>query len=82
MVRLDDLIGKKVTLALVGSEAGSYDVTLHGVESGGLWIESADLEKLLCHRKGYAVGLAPALKPVFFYPYSQIALLIAYTTEL
>ena len=82
MVRLDDLIGKKVLVALVNSEVAAYDVVLHGVECGGIWVESRELEALLGHRKGKPIGLKPTKKPVFFYPYSQIAMLISYSTEL
>lgn len=82
MVRFDDLIGKKVILALVNSEKASYDVVLHGVEHGGIWIESLELEKLFGHKRGVITDLKPSRKPVFFYPYSQISLLISYSMEL
>ena len=45
MLRLEDLIGKNVALALANSEKGIYRVTLHGVENGGIWIESKEMEK-------------------------------------
>lgn len=82
MVRLDDLVGKRVLLALVNSEVPSYDIILHGVENGGIWVEGKALESLLGHVAGKPRGRKPSTKPVFFYPYSQIALLIAYSTEL
>jgi hypothetical protein len=82
MVRLEDLIGKKVLLALEKSKEAGYDVILHGVENGGIWVESKELEKLFGHRKRNTTRLNPAKKPVFFYPYSQIFLLISYSTEL
>jgi hypothetical protein len=82
MVRFDDLIGKKVILALMNSEAASYDVVLHGVEHGGIWVESPDLERLFGHQRGNATKLKLLKKPVFFYPYSQISLVISYSTEL
>jgi len=82
MVRLDDLIGQRVLMSLVNSEVAAYDVILHGVENGGIWIESKELETLLGHRKGKPMRMKPSKKPVFFYPYHQIALLISYSTDL
>ncbi|MGH9605396.1 MAG: hypothetical protein ACRD3N_06810 [Terracidiphilus sp.] len=82
MVRLEDLVGKEVTLALIDSEEAGYDVVLHGVENGGIWSESNELEQRIGHRRGKSVGLKPAKKAVFFYPYSQIFFLVAYSTEL
>ena len=82
MVRFDDLLGREVWLALVNSKVAAYRVTLHGIEYGGVWVESKELEKHLGHRKATARGPKPSTKPVFFYPYAQIAFLIAYSTEL
>jgi hypothetical protein len=82
MVRLDDLVGKQVLLSLIHSSADGYNVTLHGVEYGGIWVESKELEKLIGHRKAKATGLDPVTKPVFFVPYGQIGNLVAYSTEL
>lgn len=82
MVRLEDLIGKRVLLALEKSKTAGYDVILHGVENGGIWVESKELEKLFDHRKRKSTALSPAKKPVFFYPYSQIFLLVSYSTDL
>ena len=82
MVRLDDLIGKRVLLSLVNSSADGYTVTLHGVEQGGIWVESRELEQLIGYRRRKAAGLKPARKPVFFVPYAQIGNLVAYSTEL
>ena len=82
MVRLEDLIGKKVLFVpkvpfREGEKSGtSYTVTLHGVEMGGVWIQSKALTRL--------VGdLAPKQKsPVFFVPYGEIQFLIAYSLNL
>ncbi len=82
MVRLDDLIGEQLIMCLVNSEVASYNVVLHGVEHGGIWVECRKLEILFDHRKGKPKGTRPVKKPVFFYPYAQIALLISYSTEL
>jgi hypothetical protein len=82
MLRLDDLIGKKILIAPTTAFAAkdkpgtSYTVTLHGVETGGVWIESPLLERI-------ARSLAPRQKkPVFFVPYAQIDFLIAFSLEL
>lgn len=82
MLRLDDLIGKTVLLALQNSERGSYEVVLHGVEAGGLWIEGGEIGELIAFlapkpRKGQ-----PRQKPVVFFPYAQIAFLQALSTEI
>jgi hypothetical protein len=82
MIRLEDLIGKKVLLALEKSTEAGYDVILHGVEYGGIWVESKELEKRIGHRKAAAIRAKPSTKPVFFYPYAQISFLIAYSTDL
>jgi hypothetical protein len=82
MVRFEDLIGKKISLALVNSEVAAYTVTLHGVEHGGIWVESKELDKLIGHQKSKSTGPRPATRPVVFYPYSQIFFLIAHSTEL
>jgi hypothetical protein len=85
MLRLEDLIGKTVALTLVQSEkAGGYDALLHGVESGGLWVEIAEMERILGYipRKPKTLQSRPQQKPVFFIPYAQIAFLIAPSTEL
>ena len=81
MLRLDDLIGKKIELAIVDSEKPIYSVTLHGVENGGLWVESFEIENL-----AFVVSAASRAqrqrKPVFFLPYARIQYVIAYSTEL
>lgn len=76
MVRLDDLMGKSLTLAIAG-EKRCYAVTLHGVETGGIWIESADFEKFapILRKKGKAGE--PSRRPVFFLPFAQIHFLIS-----
>jgi hypothetical protein len=87
MLRLEDLIGKNVTLEILNSEHGAYEVTLHGVEVGGLWVENPQLEALLGHigrQPGWYryTQTRPEKKPVFFIPYAQIAFLVASSTEL
>ncbi len=83
MLRLEDLIGKKVIIALERSKkASGYDITIHGVESGGLWIESEELAR------GSEAILPPPAKDrptqklVFFFPYAQIQFVMALSTDL
>ena len=84
MQRLDDLIGKKVLLAIQNSTEAAYSVTLHGTEAGGLWIESETHERLLGYqpKKPSKGQRQPAAKPVFFIPFSQVVFLVSFSTEL
>lgn len=68
MRRLEDLIGESITLGL---RYGAKSVTLCGVETGGLWVESDDLTKILCPERGRKKGGSDPRMVVFF-PYSQI----------
>lgn len=84
MQRIDDLIGKKILIAINNSKEAAYDVILHGVENGGLWIESETHERILGYsRKKIAKNRnRPISKPVFFIPFSQIVFLVSFSTEL
>jgi hypothetical protein len=84
MLRLEDLIGKKVLVTIAGSTKACYRVTLHGVETGGLWIESEEMAKRIGNsaKKASTGGLEPKQKSVFFIPYHQVAFLVAASTEL
>jgi len=82
MQRLDDLIGKKVSIAILNSKEPAYAVTLHGVEAGGIWIECKEYEELLGYKKPRKPKNLIYAKPVFFIPYAQIQFLISYSTEL
>ena len=82
MVTLESLIGETVTLVPViplklGDKPGaSYEVTLHGVEIGGLWIDSSFLTAV-------AGDLAPKNEaPVFFLPFAGIHMLIGFSMQL
>jgi hypothetical protein len=71
MIRLEDLIGKRVDVSLRESLEPIYEVTLHGIEAGGLWVESAKMRRLL---EGFPKNRKsrrslPSQKPVFFIPY-------------
>ena len=84
MIRLEDLIGKKVYVSLRESLEPIYDVTLHGLETGGLWVESTQMQSILegLQKNRKPRKLQPRQNPVFFIPYAQIVFLIAYSTEL
>ncbi len=82
MLKLNDLIGTPVGVALRDSEKGWYEVVLHGVETGGLWIEGGDIDKLLAFLRTKPRKGQPPTKPVVFVPYSQIMFLIADSTVL
>lgn len=82
MLRLDDLIGKKIMICPkkqfrdADSNGTVYTVTLHGVEVSGVWIESPALTKI-------AKGFAPQQKkPIFFVPHAQIEFLLAFSLRL
>ena len=82
MLRLDDLIGKKIMVCPknkfcdADSDGTVYTVKLHGVEASGVWIESPDLTRI-------AKGFAPQQKkPVFFVPHAQIEFLLAFSLRL
>ena len=83
MQNLSSLIGGKVSITLLRSEASSYTVILHGVEHGGIWIESREIEKIMGHkRKMPQSAAAPEKKPVFFIPFSSLFFLVASSVEL
>ena len=82
MQRLDDLIGKKVLVAILNSKTPANDVTLHGVEAGGIWIECREYEELLGYKNPRKPKNRLHAKPVFFIPFAQIQFLISYSTEL
>lgn len=87
MVRLDDLIGNEVVLSLKeklrskDAEA-TYHVILHGVETGGLWIECRDLDEIAAALVPNKRAGLPSQRPVFFVPYSQIVFLVSLSTRL
>jgi hypothetical protein len=82
MLRLKDLIGKTVIVTLLNSEKeGGYDAVLHGVETGGLWLEIEEFENYHTPNKKRPSS-RPHEKPVTFVPYTQIFFLIASSTVL
>jgi hypothetical protein len=82
MLRLDDLIGEEIELIILNSEKPSYTVRLHGVENGGIWIESAEIAALGGFAGSRSSSTRPARKPIVFLPYAQIQLLVSHSVEL
>jgi hypothetical protein len=87
MMKFDELIGETIGLKpkkpfAQGQEGRIYSVKLHGVEYGGLWIESPDLHAML----NQAVGVPPGQKtpkiPMFFFPFSEIGFVLVPATRL
>jgi hypothetical protein len=72
---LSDFVGQNVTLLIpFFHQTKLQEVKLHGVEAGGIWIESQAFTNQALQRFG--VATAPKTL-VFFLPYSQISLGIA-----
>lgn len=84
MQRLEDLIGKRVLVAMANTKAAGHSVILHGTEVGGIWIECEEYERLLGYKtkKSTRPKKLPTAKPVFFIPFAQIVFLVSFSTEL
>lgn len=90
MARLDEMIGEKILVcSLVAFESSHatprlYEVILHGVETGGIWIESEILNQAADRVAIEQFGrpISPRGVPIYFLPYSQIHYLTAWTTRL
>jgi hypothetical protein len=65
----DDLVGQTIPIKIpMMSETVLQEVTIRGVDLGGIWIESESMTKQLLAGLG-----VPAIKtPVFFVPYHAI----------
>ncbi len=68
-MNFSDLIGKNVVaLVPVFDDKLFSELTIRGVESGGLWVECAKVTQAWMQEMG-----VPALKtPIFFLPYNEI----------
>jgi hypothetical protein len=74
-VQFADLIGQQILVLIPKINTTLYQkVKLHGVEAGGLWLESQDVTNALLQTLG-----APATEKtvVFFWPYHQILFAIS-----
>ena len=90
MMKLDEMIGETFLLAsLVAFDSSHqvpyvYVIKLHGVEAGGIWIESNVLTKGVesVARERFAANIPKDKTPVYFLPYSQIAYLFAWSSKI
>lgn len=83
-MRLDEIIGKKITLSLVRSK-NPYILTLRGVEAGGIWVEGGSLDALTGHKssqKERPKSPKPPTRPVVFIPYPQVVFAVYHSTDL
>lgn len=87
MMKLDELIGEIIGFKpkrplRAGEEFLVYEVKLHGVEHGGVWVEIPQLTEESLR----LVGLAPNQKtpktPLYFFPFSEISYLATSATRL
>ena len=80
MQSLDSLIGRKVIVAIKGSEEAYYELKLHAVEQGGVWLQGDAINSLVgsIHR---SLGDPPEI-PVVFVPYAQLLFLVASSVDL
>ena len=87
MMKLDEFIGEWITVKPKlpfegGKPLKMYSVKLHGVEAGGVWIESPQLTSMLKKVVGLPEKQATPRTPVFFFPFSEIYFLLAGETQL
>jgi hypothetical protein len=74
VVTLQSFVGKTVAAVIPLMHKTKFqEITIRGVEHGGIWIESQALTNAMIK----AAGLQdPSKTPVFFLPFSQIVLLM------
>jgi hypothetical protein len=74
MQTLNELVGQTIT-ALVPfiDRTVMQKLTLHGVETGGIWVESQTLTDLFLGRIGVSASPKTA---IFFLPYQQIVFVL------
>jgi len=85
MLSLNDLVGKMIVMCpkkpFRDANTILYAVKLHAVESGGIWVEHPVLSEIVAQAVHKTVKELPN-DPVFFFPYSEIEHLVAYSTRL
>ncbi len=74
MPSLNELVGKTITalVPIIHTEI-LQKLTLHGVEAGGLWVESQTLTNLFLERVRMSASPKTA---IFFLPYQQIVFVL------
>jgi hypothetical protein len=86
MFTLSDCVGETIFLRpkvkfRPEDRSGLYAVILHGVESGGIWVEHPTLTEIVAS----SVGKKPSDFPkqtLFFFPYSEIEHIVNFATKL
>ena len=68
MPSFKQLIGRTIGVLLV-NESKMLDITIRGVEDGGIWVESSDANETI---RREATLETFGLKPIIFFPYAQI----------
>ena len=68
MYSFKQLIGHTIGVLLV-NQSKMLDITILGVENGGIWVESSDANEAVCRE---ATLETFGLKPIIFFPYAQI----------
>ena len=89
MTRLEEYIGREILIKPVHpfrpTDRGElYRVSLHGIETGGIWIESDILTHSALEGLHLMRDLDPAKVeiPIYFLPYTQILYLVTFNTFL
>ena len=84
MTKLEDFIGKKISIAIRDSERGWFDVKLDGVEAGGIWIHGKQLDDLLGHKpkRSTKPTLKPPTRPLLFLPFWRVEVVSVETVDL
>jgi hypothetical protein len=73
-MNLQNLVDEHVLVLIPRIHESQYQkVKLHGVEAGGIWIESQNITNAILQSVGSQV--APKT-PIFFFPYHQISFVI------
>lgn len=79
MKLLNDMIGEDILASIPSIHPTDLQVVkLHGVEQGGLWLESENLTQTMLRSLKMA---ASSRTPIFFVPYHEIRVLIQGTDK-
>jgi hypothetical protein len=73
-MQLSDFINKKIVVGLKGNDERPRPVTLLGVESGGIWIDSQEITNAIAEKEGPDPQLA---RLAYFFPYEQVLSVVA-----
>jgi hypothetical protein len=73
-MQLSDFINKRIVVCLKGKDEQPLSVTLLGVESGGIWIDSQEITSAIDEREGPD---PLRVRPAYFFPYEQLLSVVA-----